>query len=90
MNRRSHALPLYILAAILAATVLPALATSASHPPLTPAQRIARIQSRIGRLEHREVVLRAKGKTHRLAKVQARLARLQARVGKFKSEIAHH
>ncbi len=90
MSRRSRALPLYILVAILAATALPALATNASHPLLTPAQRIARIQSRIGRLEHREVVLRSKGKTQRLAKVQARVARLQARVGKFKGEIAHH
>ncbi len=90
MNRRSRALPLYILCAILAATALPALATGASHPPLTPAQRIAHIQSRIGRLEHREAVLRSKGKTQRLAKVRARVARLQARVGKLKGKIARH
>ena len=89
MNRRLRTFPLYILSAILAATTLSALAATASHPSLTPAQRIARNQSRIGRLEHRETLLRSKGKTQRLAKVEARVAKLQARVGKLKGKIAH-
>jgi hypothetical protein len=57
MNRRLPIPPLYILSAILAAATPPAIAATASHPSLTPAQRIARIQSRLGRLEHRETLL---------------------------------
>ncbi|MHB8249627.1 MAG: hypothetical protein ACYDCX_12190 [Acidithiobacillus sp.] len=86
MNRRLPILPVGILSAILAAATPPALAATASRPSLTPAQRIARIQSRMGHLEHRETLLRSKGKTQRLAKVEARVAKLQARVGKLQSK----
>jgi hypothetical protein len=83
MNRRLPILPLGILSAVLAAATPLALAATVDHRPLTPAQRVARIQSRLGRLEHREIFLRSKGKTQRLAKVEARVAKLQARVGKL-------
>lgn len=86
MNRRLPILPIGILSAILAAATPLALAATASHPSLTPAQRIARIQSRISHLEHRETILRSKGKTQRLAKVEARVAKLQARVGKLQGK----
>lgn len=86
MNRRLPILPVSIFSAILAAATPLALATTATHPPLTPAQRIARIQSRLGYLKHRETLLRSKGKTQRLAKVEARVAKLQARVGKLQGK----
>ena len=86
MNRCLSVLPFGIFSAVLAAATPLALAATVSHPSPTPAQRIARIQSRLGRLEHRETLLRSKGKTQRLAKVEARVAKLQARVGKLQSK----
>lgn len=86
MNRSLPILPLGILSAVLAAATPLALAATVDHRPLTPAQRVARIQSRLGRLEHRETLLRSKGKTQRLAKVKARVAKLQARVGKLQGK----
>ncbi|ACH84330.1 hypothetical protein F6A13_11140 [Acidithiobacillus sp. 'AMD consortium'] len=59
---------------------------AASAASLTSAQRVARIQSRLGHLEHRETLLRSKGKTRRLAKVDARIAKLQTRFGKLQGQ----
>ncbi len=81
MNHRYRLMSAAVLAVMLVATTPLALAATAGHPPLTPAQRMMRIQSRIGHLQHRETRLRARGKTRRLAKVEARVAKLQARLG---------
>ena len=59
-----------------------------SAASLTSAKRVARIQSHLGHLEHREALLRSKGKTQRLAKVDARIANLQTRFGKLQGQCA--
>ena len=86
----SHRLPLLalgILFAIVVAAAPPAMAAT-TRPPLTPAQRIARIHSRLDHLEHRESILRSKGKTQRLAKVEARVAILQRQLAKLQARVS--
>ena len=85
----SHRLPLLALGTLLmivVATATPAMATT-MRPPLTPAQRIARVHSLLDRLEHRETILRSMGKTQRLAKVETRIALLQRRIAKLQARV---
>lgn len=83
MNSRLTILSVSILSAILVTVSAPALADMTNHLSITPAQRIARIQSRIGHLEHRESILRSRGKTQRLGKMEARVGKLRTRINKI-------
>ncbi|MGK9452252.1 hypothetical protein ACSSZE_13515 [Acidithiobacillus caldus] len=86
MDRRIPALSIgTISAAFLLVTAAPiALATTSNHPVLTTAQKITRLESRLSRLEHRETVLRSKGKTKLLAKVEGRVTKLEVHLNKLK------
>lgn len=84
MNHRLLSLPVVVL--LLGAPFAIA-STTAIHPRLAPAQRIAHIQVHIHHLEHREVLLRTRGKTRRMQKVEMRIARLGRRLDKLHGKL---
>ncbi|MBU2773184.1 hypothetical protein HMI48_04435 [Acidithiobacillus ferrooxidans] len=86
MKSRLFILSLGIFSMFLTMAMPQAFASTSGYSSLSPAQRIAHIQSRLGRLKHREVVLQSKGKTQRLTKVEARITKLQARLEKLQSK----
>lgn len=84
MNHRLSVVPIIVL---LLAAPLAMASTTAIHPRFAPAQRIAHIQARIHHLEHREVLLRTRGKTRRMQKVEMRISRLGRRLYKLHGKL---
>ena len=83
----THRLSFLFALALLFATPVATASTRINHPRFTPAQRITHIQSRIHRLERREAILRTKGKTLRLQKVEMRISRLGQRLDKLHGKL---